>query len=92
MGYSTPMDVPYILSTERLGLRKWTAADEEPFARMNQDPAVMEFFPRPLTPGERCDDSQNCRFLCHEWVWALCSGASGHTRVRWVYRFRPAFL
>jgi RimJ/RimL family protein N-acetyltransferase len=46
------MNVPYILSTERLGLRKWTAADEEPFIRMNQDPAVMEFFPRPMTPAE----------------------------------------
>jgi RimJ/RimL family protein N-acetyltransferase len=42
----------YILSTERLGLRHWIPDDEEPFIRMNQDPAVMEFFPRILSRDE----------------------------------------
>jgi ribosomal-protein-alanine N-acetyltransferase len=37
------------LETERLILRRWRVADREPFARMNQDPAVMEHFPAPLT-------------------------------------------
>lgn len=36
------------LETARLRLRPWTAADREPFAAMNADPAVMEFFPAPL--------------------------------------------
>jgi RimJ/RimL family protein N-acetyltransferase len=31
------------LETERLISRQWRPADREPFARMNADPAVMEF-------------------------------------------------
>ena len=33
------------LQTERLHLRRWRADDVEPFAAMNADPRVMEFFP-----------------------------------------------
>jgi RimJ/RimL family protein N-acetyltransferase len=33
------------LRTERLLLRTWRPEDREPFARMNADPRVMEFFP-----------------------------------------------
>lgn len=33
------------LETPRLRLRQWRASDREPFAAMNADPAVMEFFP-----------------------------------------------
>lgn len=40
------------LRTERLLLRAWRAADREPFARMNADPRVMEFFPAPLSRAE----------------------------------------
>jgi RimJ/RimL family protein N-acetyltransferase len=36
------------LSTERLVMRRWRDADREPFAALNADPAVMEFFPVPL--------------------------------------------
>ena len=32
------------LETPRLRLRQWRASDREPFAAMNADPAVMEFF------------------------------------------------
>jgi RimJ/RimL family protein N-acetyltransferase len=31
--------------TERLHLRQWRASDREPFAQLNADPRVMEFFP-----------------------------------------------
>lgn len=41
-----------ILRTERLGLRRWTDDDREPFARMNADPRVMRFFPSALTRTE----------------------------------------
>lgn len=34
--------------TPRLRLRQWVAADREPFAALNADPAVMAFFPAPL--------------------------------------------
>ncbi|WP_440711592.1 GNAT family N-acetyltransferase [Herbiconiux sp. YIM B11900] len=38
--------------TDRLVLRRWRAADREPFAAMNADPAVMEFFPAPLSRAQ----------------------------------------
>jgi len=40
------------LRTERLVLRRWQARDRAPFAAMNADPAVMEFFPSMLTRAE----------------------------------------
>jgi ribosomal-protein-alanine N-acetyltransferase len=41
-----------MLDTERLLLRRWTDADRAPFAAMNDDPEVMEFFPARLTRAE----------------------------------------
>jgi len=40
------------IETERLRLRRWESRDREPFARMNGDPRVMEFFPALLTRAE----------------------------------------
>jgi len=40
------------LRTDRLLLRDWREADLTPFAEMNADPAVMEFFPSTLTREE----------------------------------------
>ena len=39
------MPEPLELETPRLRLRTWHDGDREPFAAMNADPAVMEFFP-----------------------------------------------
>lgn len=36
------------IETERLVLRDWKDEDRKPFARMNADPIVMEYFPRRL--------------------------------------------
>jgi RimJ/RimL family protein N-acetyltransferase len=36
------------LRTDRLVLRHWRPNDKEPFARVNADPAVMEYFPSAL--------------------------------------------
>jgi len=41
-----------ILRTKRLILRPWREADLEPFAKLNADPKVMEFYPSTLTRGE----------------------------------------
>ncbi len=38
--------------TERLQLRRWKESDKEPFAALNADPVVMEFFPKLLTRAE----------------------------------------
>lgn len=40
------------LTTDRLLLRDWADEDAAPFATMNADPAVMEFFPNPLSRTE----------------------------------------
>ena len=40
------------LETERLYLRPFVENDKAPFALMNQDPEVMVYFPKTLSPGE----------------------------------------
>ncbi len=40
------------LRTDRLRLRRWLPADRDPFAAMNADPAVMEYFPATLSREE----------------------------------------
>lgn len=42
--HHAPM-LPEHIDTERLRLRRWTDADRPPFAALNADPVVMEFFP-----------------------------------------------
>ncbi|HEX4020855.1 MAG TPA: GNAT family N-acetyltransferase [Acidobacteriaceae bacterium] len=41
--------IPSLLQTERLILRPWREDDLEPFAQMNADPRVREFFSSTLT-------------------------------------------
>lgn len=45
---TTPAEWP----TVRLRLRQWRASDRAPFAELNADPRVMEFFPAPLTRAQ----------------------------------------
>ncbi len=40
------------METKRLILRHWEAQDCAPFARLNHDARVMEYFPSPLTRAE----------------------------------------
>ena len=40
------------LRTNRLLLRRWRPEDRAPFARLNADPALMEFFPHPLAAAQ----------------------------------------
>ncbi|HEY2859204.1 MAG TPA: GNAT family N-acetyltransferase [Terracidiphilus sp.] len=40
------------LCTERLILRSWRHSDREPFARLNADPHVMEYFPATLSRAQ----------------------------------------
>jgi ribosomal-protein-alanine N-acetyltransferase len=46
------MDEAPELRTDRLLLRRWRPEDREPFAALNADPRVMEFFPSTLTKAE----------------------------------------
>jgi RimJ/RimL family protein N-acetyltransferase len=41
-----------VAETDRLVLRTWKASDRLPFARLNADSRVMEFFPKPLSAEE----------------------------------------
>ncbi|HVJ66734.1 MAG TPA: GNAT family N-acetyltransferase, partial [Caulifigura sp.] len=62
------------LRTERLLLRPWRPQDREPFARMNADPRVMEFFPALMTPEESdaSVDRAEAHFAAHGFgVWAV---------------------
>jgi len=45
-------DLVTTLTTKRLILRPWKESDLAPFAALNADPRVMEFFPSPLSRQE----------------------------------------
>jgi [ribosomal protein S5]-alanine N-acetyltransferase len=45
-------DTDYIISTERLSLRRWRQTDIDPFAKMNSDETVMKYFPAMLSKSE----------------------------------------
>jgi 3-dehydroquinate dehydratase/shikimate dehydrogenase len=47
-----PVPDEITLRTERLLLRPWREQDREPFAALNADPRVMEWFPAPMTSSE----------------------------------------
>jgi RimJ/RimL family protein N-acetyltransferase len=49
-----------VLETERLRLRTWKETDREPFARMNADPRVMEFFPGVLSRSQSDELADKC--------------------------------
>jgi RimJ/RimL family protein N-acetyltransferase len=68
------------LRTERLLLRAWRPSDRGPFARMSADPAVMEFYPAPLSPQEAdaMVDRIETHFALHDFgPWACELRATG---------------
>lgn len=71
-------DLP--LRTERLILRQWSKADLEPFARLNADPKVMEYFPG-LKTKEESDHSMSLMFShiekCGWGFWAASLAETG---------------
>ncbi len=68
------------LSTPRLLLRRWRETDRSPFAAMNADPLMMEYFPDRLTRAESDDLIARIEadFEIHGYgLWALELRASG---------------
>ncbi|UCV14831.1 GNAT family N-acetyltransferase [Quatrionicoccus australiensis] len=57
--------------TERLRLRQWLPADREPFAALNSDSKVMEFFPTLLTRAESDAIANRCQSLIEERGWGF---------------------
>ncbi len=68
------------LSTERLWLRHWRITDREPFAALNADPEVMEYFPDLLTreQSDRLGERIEADFERNGYgLWALETKAGG---------------
>ncbi len=59
------------LKTKRLILRQWKDEDFEPFAQMNADPRVMEYFPSVLTREESIQMAKRMQSKIEErgWGW-----------------------
>ncbi len=59
------------IRTERLLLRPWRDSDREPFAAMNADPAVMEFFPSVMSADESRSAADRIQAGFAERGWGL---------------------
>lgn len=78
-------------------LRPWRDDDLAPFAAMNADPVVMEFFPRPLTVDETRDSYLRLRRGIEERGWGLWvvevdgvfAGFTGLAEPRFTASFTP---
>ncbi len=57
--------------TTRLILRSWEESDLEPFARLNSDPRVMEYFPSVLSHKESNDLARRIIAKLEEQGWGL---------------------
>ncbi|RZU53130.1 RimJ/RimL family protein N-acetyltransferase [Krasilnikovia cinnamomea] len=62
---------PDELSTARLRLRQWRDADLDPWAAMNADPRVREFFPEVLTRARSAESMARFRagLQARGWGW-----------------------
>ena len=88
------------LVTDRLLLRDWRDKDREPFAALNADPRVMEYYPAPLTRAQ--SDAFIDRAMAHiaegDWgLWAIerqadgrLIGSAGLWEIPWGAPFAPA--
>jgi ribosomal-protein-alanine N-acetyltransferase len=68
------MTEPVRMPTERLVLRGWHDSDREPFAVLNADPVVMEYYPATLTAAQSdaLVDRIEQAFDEHGWgLWAV---------------------
>lgn len=66
--------------TPRLRLRQWRAADRKPFAALNADAKVMEFFPALLMPTESDAMADRCEALIAERGWGFWAVETKDTR------------
>lgn len=87
------------ITTDRLVLRRWRSDDRAPFAAMNSDPRVMEFFPQLLSREESDSlvDRIEAHFAEHGYgLWAVevpgsadFAGFVGLFRPRFTAHFTP---
>ncbi|MGY1489559.1 GNAT family N-acetyltransferase [Methylobacillus pratensis] len=62
---------PVSIRTTRLHLRQWQDKDLAPFAALNADPEVTQFFPAPLTQEQSNTMARRCQTLIDERGWGL---------------------
>ncbi len=94
------MKHPPIIKTERLILRPWKEEDFEPFAKMNADPRVMEYFPTLLNRQESDACAERFAKEIRERGWGLWAvsekdgapfiGFIGLAPVHFTAHFTPA--
>lgn len=60
-----------MIETERLYLRQWQASDFAPFAEMNANPEVMEYFPKLLTTSMSNTIAKKCQSLIDDNGWGF---------------------
>lgn len=65
------MSPPIEFNTHRLRLRQWDDRDRQPFAQMNADPRVMEFFPKLLdrAASDALLDRIQSKIVDRGWGW-----------------------
>lgn len=80
------------VETERLRLRQWRPADRDPFAAMNADPRVMEYFPATLTRPESDAMADRCQSLIEEQGWGFWATEckATHAFIGFVGLHRPS--
>ena len=61
--------MPIELETKRLKLRQWKKEDYAPYAKLNSDPKVMEFFPSTLTKIQSDVMASTIKALIGEQGW-----------------------
>jgi RimJ/RimL family protein N-acetyltransferase len=61
-------------------LRQWKPADREPFAALNADPRVMEFFPSSFARAESDAMADRCQSLIAERGWGFWAAESKATQ------------
>lgn len=66
--------------TERLRLRQWCENDRVPFAKLNSDPRVMDFFPALLNRAESDAMADRCQSLIAERGWGMWAAETKNTR------------
>jgi RimJ/RimL family protein N-acetyltransferase len=70
--FTVPVAVPPLaVTTPRLILRQWQDSDADPFAAMNADPQVMEFFPATMTREKSDEMLMRCQNLINERGWGI---------------------
>lgn len=87
------------IETPRLRMRQWRESDREPFAAMNADLAVMEFFEslQPRAASDASIDAWQARFAANGWSnWAVelresaeFIGFTGLSVPRYTFSFSP---